>query len=127
MREIIQTEKAPKAIGPYSQAIKCNGWVFVSGQIPLDAQGNLLNGSIQEQTRLVLQNLSHILGAAGSSLEQVVKVSIFLADLNHFAAMNEVYAEFFGKILPARETIQAAALPKSAQIEISLIATTENP
>ncbi|MEK7484070.1 MAG: Rid family detoxifying hydrolase [Planctomycetota bacterium] len=125
MREIIQTEKAPKAIGPYSQAIKSKGWIYVSGQIALNSQGQLISGGIQDQTRLVLQNLSNILQAAGSSLEQVVKSSIFMVDLKDFGTMNDIYAEFFGKILPARETVQAAALPRGALIEISVIAQSE--
>lgn len=125
MREIIQTDQAPKAIGPYSQAIKCQGWIFVSGQIALNAQGQLISGGIQDQTRLVLQNLSNILKSAGSSLEQVVKSTIFMADLKDFGTMNDIYAEFFGKSLPARETVQAAALPRGALIEISVIALSE--
>jgi 2-iminobutanoate/2-iminopropanoate deaminase len=122
MREIIATSKAPSAIGPYSQAIKTESLVFVSGQIALNPQGQLVGETVVAQTRQVFQNLQAILESAGSGLDQVVKASVFLANLQDFQAMNEVYGEFLGQVLPARETIQAAALPRSALVEISVIA-----
>lgn len=123
MKEIIQTEQAPHAIGPYSQAIKTNGLVFASGQIPTDPQtGQFVAGGIAEQTEQVLRNLEAVLEAAGSGLNRVVKTTVFLVDMGEFAAMNEVYAKFFAAEPPARATVQAARLPRDARVEIDAIA-----
>lgn len=123
MIEAIQTDDAPKAIGPYSQAIKANGMIFASGQIPLDPQTmQIVEGGIQAQTRQVLVNLRAVLEAAGSSLRQVVKTTVYLADMADFAAMNEIYSEFFDPAKPARATVQAARLPRDARVEIDCIA-----
>ena len=125
MRQRIQTENAPAAIGPYSQAIKANGFVFVSGQIPIDPQtGEFVAGGIAEQTARVLKNLTAVLEAAGSSLEQVVKTTVFLADMKEFSGMNEVYATFFPNPPPARATVAAAGLPRDARVEIEAVALT---
>lgn len=122
-RRVIHTENAPKAIGPYSQAIHTGDFIFCAGQIPLDpATMKLVDGDITVQTRRVLTNLSNVLEAAGSSLSRVVKTTVFLADFNDFQAMNAVYAEFFGANAPARSTIQAARLPVNALVEIEAIA-----
>ena len=121
--ESIQTDRAPQAIGPYSQAIKANGFIFASGQIPLDpATMQLIDGEIGAQTEQVLNNVKAVLEAAGSSLEQVVKTTVFLADMNDFAAMNEIYAAFFGQTRPARSTVQAARLPRDVKVEIEVVA-----
>ncbi|MGA2686855.1 MAG: RidA family protein [Candidatus Korobacteraceae bacterium] len=123
MREVIATDGAPKAIGPYSQAIKANGFVFVSGQIPLDpATQQLVDGDVAAQTERVLQNLSGILKAAGSSLERVVKAGVFLKNMSDFAAMNEVYGRYFTQSPPARATVEVARLPKDVLVEIDVIA-----
>ena len=123
MRERVQTENAPAAIGPYSQAIKAGGFVFVSGQIAIDPKtGEFLAGGIAEQTERALTNLVAVLEAAGSSLDQVVKTTVFLADMKEFAGMNEVYARFFSAPPPARATVAAAGLPKDARVEIEAIA-----
>jgi 2-iminobutanoate/2-iminopropanoate deaminase len=123
MKKEIKTDKAPKAIGPYSQAIVANGFVFVSGQIPIDpATGDLNTGTIEDQSRQVLRNVAAVLEAAGSSLDNVVKAGVFLADMNDFARMNAVYAEFFKAPFPARAAVQAARLPKDVRIEIEVIA-----
>lgn len=123
MKDRIQTDSAPKAIGPYSQAIKANGLVFASGQIPLDpATMQVVEGGIREQTERVMNNLSAVLGAAGSSLDQVVKTTVFLADLADFADMNETYGRFFGEAPPARSTVQVSRLPRDVRIEIDVIA-----
>ena len=123
MKEIISTENAPGAIGPYSQAVKTNGMVFCSGQIPIDvATGEFVSNDVAEQTEQVLKNLSAVLEAAGSSLNNVVKTSVFLADMNDFAAMNEIYAKYFSENKPARATVQAAGLPRGARVEIDCIA-----
>ena len=123
MKQRIQTETAPAAIGPYSQAIRANGLVFCSGQIPIDpATGAFVAGGIGEQTEQVLKNLSAVLEAAGSSLERVVKTTVFLADMNEFAAMNEVYGRFFTGQTPARATVAAAGLPRDARVEIEAVA-----
>jgi 2-iminobutanoate/2-iminopropanoate deaminase len=120
---IIQTEDAPQAIGPYSQAIAQGDWVFAAGQIPLDpATMEMIKGDVAAQTERVLDNLSAVLEAAGSRLEHVVKTTVFLADMNDFTAMNDVYAKRFGRHKPARSTIQAGALPKGARVEIDAIA-----
>jgi 2-iminobutanoate/2-iminopropanoate deaminase len=123
VREIIQTEDAPAAIGPYSQAVKVNGLVFASGQIPIDpGSGQFVEGGIKEQTKQVLKNLTAVLEAAGSSLNRVVKTTVFLADMQEFGAMNEVYGEFFKEEPPARATVEAARLPRDARVEIEAIA-----
>jgi 2-iminobutanoate/2-iminopropanoate deaminase len=123
MRQVIATNGAPKAIGPYSQAIRANGFIFVSGQTPIDpATQQLISGSIAEQTERVLRNIEAILQQAGSSMAKVVRCGVFLKDMNDFAAMNEVYAKFFPSDPPARSTVQAARLPKDCQVEIDAIA-----
>jgi 2-iminobutanoate/2-iminopropanoate deaminase len=123
VKEIIQTEHAPHAIGPYSQAVKANGLVFASGQIPTNPQtGQFVTGGIAEQTEQVLKNLAAVLEAAGSGLDQVVKTTVFLIDMQDFAAMNEVYGKFFKKDPPARATVEAARLPRDARVEIEAIA-----
>ncbi|MBK6751778.1 MAG: RidA family protein [Pyrinomonadaceae bacterium] len=123
MKEIISTEKAPGAIGPYSQAIKAGGMVFCSGQIPIDpATGNFVSEIVAEQTEQVLKNLNEVLAAAGASLNDVVKTTVFLADMNDFAEMNEVYGRFFSENKPARATVQAARLPRDAKVEIECVA-----
>ena len=123
MKRIIRTEDAPKAIGPYSQAVVAGGFVFASGQIPTDpATGQFVEGGVSEQTEQVLRNLSKVLEAAGTGLERVVKTTVFLADMDDFAAMNEVYARFFKENPPARSTVQAARLPRDARVEIDVIA-----
>ena len=123
MKEIIQTAHAPDAIGPYSQAIRANGLVFASGQIPTDPQtGQFVPGGIQEQTEQALKNLAAVLEAAGSGLDRIVKTTVFLADMNEFSAMNEIYGEFFRENPPARATVEAARLPRDARVEIEAIA-----
>jgi len=123
LRERIQTNHAPAAIGPYSQAIKANGFVFVSGQIPINPQtGEFVAGGIAEQTQQVLRNLKAVLEASGSSLDQVVKTTVFLADMKEFSGMNEVYATFFSGPPPARATVAAAGLPRDARVEIEAVA-----
>jgi 2-iminobutanoate/2-iminopropanoate deaminase len=123
MRQVIATNGAPKAIGPYSQAIRANGFIFVSGQTPIDpATQQLISGSIAEQTERVLRNIEAILQQAGSSMAKIVRCGVFLKDMNDFAAMNEVYAKFFPNDPPARSTVQAARLPKDCQVEIDAIA-----
>ena len=124
MREIISTDRAPGAIGPYSQAIKTGGMVYCSGQIPTDpATGEFVSEDVVEQTEQVLKNLSAVLEAAGTNLGNVVKTTVFLADMADFAAMNEVYGRYFNENKPARATVQAARLPKDARVEIECIAT----
>jgi len=123
VKEIISTENAPGAIGPYSQAVKTNGMVFCSGQIPIDvATGEFVSEDVAEQTEQVLKNLSAVLEATGTSLNNVVKTTVFLADMADFAAMNEVYAKYFNDNKPARATVQAAGLPRGARVEIECIA-----
>jgi 2-iminobutanoate/2-iminopropanoate deaminase len=123
VREPVQTDKAPAAIGPYSQAIRAGGFVFVSGQIPIDpTTGQFVAGGIGEQTERVLQNLSAVLEAAGSGLNKVVKTTVFLADMQEFAQMNAVYAKFFTEAPPARATVAAAGLPRDARVEIEAVA-----
>ncbi|GAB6062445.1 RidA family protein [Deferrisoma palaeochoriense] len=123
MKRIVSTDQAPKAIGPYSQAVVAGGFVFCSGQIPLDPEtGEMVAGDIREQTRRVLENLRAVLEAAGSGLERVVKTTVFLADMGDFAAMNEVYAGFFPDRPPARAAVAVAALPKGARVEIEAVA-----
>jgi 2-iminobutanoate/2-iminopropanoate deaminase len=121
--ESIQTDRAPQAIGPYSQAIKANGFIFASGQIPLDpATMQIVEGGVEEQTERVLNNLKAVLEAAGSSLDRVVKTTVYLADMNEFAAMNEIYARYFGATKPARATVQVARLPRDVKVEIDVVA-----
>jgi len=123
MREIVSTEHGPKAIGPYSQAVKANGFIFVSGQIPFDpATGQLVDGGIAQQAERVLENLRAIVEAAGSSMHKAVKVGVFLKDIGEFAAMNEVYGRYFPTAPPARTTVEVARLPRDVRIEIDLIA-----
>ncbi|PLS80072.1 MAG: reactive intermediate/imine deaminase [Chloroflexi bacterium] len=122
-RSVVRTDSAPGAIGPYSQAISTGDLVFCSGQIPLDpATGQVVEGSIADQTRRVLDNLSAVLTAAGTSLDRVVKTTIFLADMNDFAAVNGVYGEYFTDEPPARSTVQVARLPRDVRVEIEAIA-----
>ena len=122
--KIVQTDGAPAAIGPYSQAIIANGFVFTAGQIPIDAKtGELVEGDVGAQTEKVLHNLREVLEAAGSSLAHVVKTNVFLRDMNDFAPMNAVYETFFGTTRPARSTVQAARLPRDCAVEIECIAT----
>jgi len=122
-QKVVLTEKAPKAIGPYSQAIITGHWVFASGQIPIDpGSGEFVSGTIQEQTKQVLRNLSAVLEAAGSDLSHVVKTTVFLDSMDDFSAFNEVYASFFQEPYPARATIEVARLPKEVLIEIEAIA-----
>jgi len=128
MREITKTSNAPAAIGPYSQAVKINAgkMIFTAGQIPLDpATGRLVEGDIAVQTRRVMENVKAILTAAGASLENVVKTTVFMADLSEFAAMNEVYGEYFPANPPARSTVEVKALPRGAKVEIETIAILE--
>jgi 2-iminobutanoate/2-iminopropanoate deaminase len=123
MLQAIQTEKAPKAIGPYSQAIKANGFVFVSGQIPIDpATSQLAQGSVAELTKQVMRNLTNIIETAGSSLDNVVKTTIYLKDMSDFEEVNAAYAEFFPNHKPARATVEVARLPKDVKVEIDAIA-----
>ena len=123
MREAIATDRAPQAIGPYSQAVRAGNQIYCSGQIPLDpATGAIIDGDIATQTRQVLTNLSKVLEAAGVSLDHVVKTTVYLADMNDFAAMNAVYGTFFTSPAPARSTVQAARLPRDARVEIDVIA-----
>ena len=123
MRQVVATDNAPKAIGPYSQAIKANGFIFVSGQIAFDpATQQIIDGDVAAQTERVLQNLAAILAAAGSSLAQVVKTTVFLKFMDSFGAMNEVYARHFGDAPPARSTVAAAGLPRDVLVEIDVIA-----
>jgi 2-iminobutanoate/2-iminopropanoate deaminase len=124
MREVISTSRAPKAIGPYSQAIRANGFIFISGQIALDPETQQLvtTNDIKIQTERVLQNVKGVLEEAGSSLPQVVRTTVFLADMDEFAAMNEIYARYFPAHPPARSTVQAARLPRDVRVEIDVIA-----
>lgn len=118
----VTTDNAPAAIGPYSQAIKANGLIFTSGQIPLTPAGELVEGDIHEQTRQVLTNLNAVLEAAGSSLDLIVKTTIYLTNMDDFIAVNTIYAEFFAGSFPARSTVAVKTLPKNVQIEIDAIA-----
>ena len=122
-RESVQTDNAPKAIGPYEQAIKANGFIYTAGQIPIDPKtGNFVEGGIAAQTRQVLENLKAVLEAGGSSLDRVVKATVFLKNMADFAAMNEVYTQYLGSAKPARSTVAVAELPRGALIEIDLVA-----
>jgi len=123
VKQIIVTRNAPQAIGPYSQAVVAGGFVFASGQIPIDPRtGELVEGDVAAQTEQVLRNLTTVLEAAGTGLERVVKTTVFLADMNDFGAMNEVYGRYFKKEPPARATVEAARLPRDARVEIEAIA-----
>ena len=123
MRDVITTKEAPQAIGPYSQAIRANGFIFTSGQIPIDpATQQLIAGDVATQTERVLQNLSAILTAVGSSLDKVVRTTVFLKNMSDFAAMNEVYGRYFTSAPPARSTVEVARLPKDALVTIDVIA-----
>ena len=123
VKEVISTDRGPKAIGPYSQAIKANGLIFVSGQIPLDPRTQqMVDGDVARQTERVLENLKGIVEGAGSSLDRVLKTTVYLKDLADFAAMNEVYGRYFSSSPPARATVEVARLPKDAHVEIDLIA-----
>ncbi len=123
MRDVILTDRGPKPIGPYSQAIRTNGFLYVSGQVALDPKtGEIVGNDIRQQTERVLENVKGILEAAGSNMHHVVKTTVFLKDMNEFAAMNEVYAKYFTSAPPARSTVQVARLPKDALVEIEVIA-----
>ncbi len=123
MKEAVSTEKAPRAIGPYAQAIRAGGWLFCSGQIGLDpATGELVHGGVGAETTRVLENLAAVLESAGASLDAVVKTTIYLADLKDFAAVNEIYARYFHAPFPARATVGVAALPRGARVEIAAVA-----
>jgi len=127
VKEIIATDKAPRAIGPYSQAVRAGGFIFASGQIPFDpATGEFVPGGIDEQTEQVLKNLTAVFAAAGVGMDQIVKTTVFLADMADFTAMNDMYARFFGDAPPARSTVQAAGLPRGARIEIDAIAVMDS-
>jgi 2-iminobutanoate/2-iminopropanoate deaminase len=122
-REVVQTDNAPKAIGPYEQAIRANGFIYTAGQIPIDPKtGSFTEGGITAQTRQVLENLKAVLEAGGSSLDRVVKATVFLKNMADFAAMNDVYAQYLGSAKPARSTVAVAELPRGALIEIDLVA-----
>jgi 2-iminobutanoate/2-iminopropanoate deaminase len=126
MKKIVHTDKAPKAVGPYSQAVCAGNFVFTAGQIPIDpATGKLVQGGIREQARQVLENLKSVLSAAGTDLTKVVKTTVFLDDLKNFVLFNEIYGEYFKKDQPARSTFQVAGLPLGAKIEIEMIALVE--
>ena len=127
LKRIIETKSAPQAIGPYSQAIEAAGFVFASGQIPIDPMtGEFVAGGIAEQTEQVLKNIAAVLEAAGTRLANVVKTTVFLADMNDFAEMNKVYGRFFSNEPPARATVEASRLPRDARVEIEVIATVGN-
>lgn len=119
--QVIATDKAPAAIGPYSQAVKLGNLLFTSGQIPLNANGELIEGGIEEQTHQVFQNLKAVLAEAGATLTDVAKATVFIKDMNQFAALNTIYASYFGDHKPARSTVEVARLPKDVLVEIELI------
>ena len=121
MKKIISTDKAPQAIGPYSQAVETGNLVFCSGQIPLTAEGNLIEGDISEQTKQVMKNLKAVLQAAGLGLDNIVKATIYLTDINNFQTVNKIYGQYFEDEPPARAVIQAGALPKGVEIEIEAV------
>ena len=124
MKDVVLTDKGPKPIGPYSQAIKAGGFLFASGQVALDPQSNeFLPGDVRQQTERVLENIKGILEAGGVNLHHVVKTTVFLKDMNDFAAMNEVYGKYFTVAPPARSTVQVARLPKDALVEIEVVAS----
>ncbi|MCM3758955.1 RidA family protein [Sporosarcina aquimarina] len=120
----VATDQAPKAIGPYAQAVKVNGLVYTSGQIPLRTDGEIAGATIEEQTNQVFENLKAVLAEANSSLTQVVKATVFIKDMNEFGALNEVYAKHFGDHTPARSTVEVARLPKDVKVEIEVVAVT---
>jgi 2-iminobutanoate/2-iminopropanoate deaminase len=123
VKQIIATDRGPKAIGPYSQAIKANGLIFISGQVCIDpATQQLVEGDISVQTERVMENLKGIVEAAGSSMDKALKTTVFLSDMGDFAAMNAVYGKYFGEAPPARATVQVARLPRDVKVEIELIA-----
>lgn len=122
--QVIATDKAPAAIGPYSQAIKLGGLLFTSGQIPLDAEGQLVEGGIEEQTHQVFRNLEAVLAAAGAGFQDVVKATVFMKDMNQFATVNGIYSSYFGEHKPARSAVEVARLPKDVLVEIEVIAST---
>lgn len=124
--EVIQTENAPAAIGPYSQAIKLNNLIFTSGQIPITPSGELVDRDIKRQTRQVLTNLQNVLAEAGSSLNEVIKVTIYLEDMNDFGVVNVIYADYFGDHKPARSTVAVKTLPKNVLVEMDVIAQAPN-
>jgi 2-iminobutanoate/2-iminopropanoate deaminase len=127
MRQAVSTPAAPQAVGPYSQAIRAGSLLFVSGQIPIDpATGQVIAGDAAAQTRRVMESIGEILKAAGSSFDQVVRTTVYLADIAEFPAMNEVYGQYFSAPAPARSTIQAARLPRDAKLEIDVIAVLES-
>jgi len=127
VKDIIATDRAPQAIGPYSQAVRAGNLIFASGQIPIDpATGEFVAGGIAEQTDQVLRNLTAVFEAGGVGLKQVVKTTVFLLDMDDFTAMNEVYGRFFGQQAPARATVQAARLPRDARVEIEAIAVMDS-
>ena len=122
-KKIVLTDKAPQPIGPYSQAVVANGFIFTAGQVPLDpATGKIVEGGIEAQTKRALENLKAVLKAGGSGLERVVKVTVFLKDMNDFAAVNRVYTEYFGESKPARSAVQVARLPLDSMVEIEAVA-----
>jgi 2-iminobutanoate/2-iminopropanoate deaminase len=124
MKEVVQTARAPKAIGPYSQAIKANGLLFLSGQVALDPQtGEFVGSDVRQQTERGFEKIKAVLEAAGANLNHVVKTTVFLKDMNDFAAMNEIYGRYFAAAPPARSTVQAARLPKDALVEVEVIAS----
>lgn len=126
MKKVIQTEKAPKPIGPYSQAIRTGNFIFLSGQIPIDPKtGELVKGDLRKQTQRVLENMKGVLESQGLGMEDVVKVNIFLKDMEHFNQMNEVYATYFSSSPPARSTVEVSRLPKDSTLEIEAIAWTD--
>ena len=124
--KIVKSEKAPAPIGPYSQAIEANGFIFTSGQIAIDPQnGTLLNSGVEDQAKLVLENLKAVLEAGGSGLNKVIKTTIYLKDMNEFTKVNSIYSDYFGSSLPARSTVEISRLPKDVQIEVDCIAVKE--
>lgn len=126
MKKTVNTEKAPKPVGPYNQAVISGGFVFTAGQVAIDPRTNqVVNGDVREQTRLVLQNLREVLHASGSHISRVVKTTVYLKDMNDFPAMNEIYAEFFTAKAPARSAVEVSRLPKDVLVEIDCIAETE--
>jgi len=123
MKEAVHTDRAPNPIGPYSQGIRANGFIFLAGQVALDPKsGELISGDVRQQTERTLENLKGVLEAAGANLNHVVKATIFLKNMSDFAGMNEIYARYFPKLPPARSTVEVARLPKDALVEIELIA-----
>ena len=120
--EIVRTEKAPQAIGPYSQAIKVGGFVFLSGSIPLKPDGSLVTGPVEDQTHQVFSNLKAVLEAAGSSLENVVKTTVFIKDMDDFGKINAVYETYFSSHKPARSTVEVSRLPRDVAIEVDVVA-----